>query len=88
MVCLGASNNKESACNVGGIDLIPGSKKIPWRRKWQSAPVVLPGKSCEQKSLVDYSPWDRKELNRTEKLTLSLSLSSLNYIIGQLFLTI
>ena len=29
----------------------------PWRRKWQSTPVLLPGKSNEQKSLVDYSPW-------------------------------
>ena len=41
---------KESACNAGdclqhsspGFD--PWVRKIPWRRKWQSTPVFLPGK--------------------------------------------
>jgi len=28
--------------------------KIPWRRKWQSTPVLLPGKSHGQRSLVVY----------------------------------
>ena len=36
---------KESACNAGDPGLIPGSGKIPWRRKWQPIPVFLPGKS-------------------------------------------
>ena len=31
--------------------------KIPWRRKWQSMPTVLPGKSHGQRSLAGYSPW-------------------------------
>ena len=35
--------------------------KIPWRRAWQHTLVFLPGKSHGQKSLVDYSPWGRKE---------------------------
>ena len=26
--------------------------KIPWRRKWQTTPVLLPGKSHGQRSLV------------------------------------
>ena len=29
---------------------IPGSGKIPWRRKWQPTPVFLPGKSHRQRS--------------------------------------
>ena len=29
------------------------SGKIPWRRKWQPSPVVLPGKSHGQRNLVD-----------------------------------
>ena len=33
-----------------------------WRRKWQSTPVLLPGKSHGQKSLAGYSPWDRKRV--------------------------
>ena len=39
-----------------------------WRRKWQSTPVFLPGKSHAQRSLVDYSPWGYKESDMTEQL--------------------
>ena len=31
--------------------------KVPWSRKWQPAPVFLPGKSHGQRSLVGYSQW-------------------------------
>ena len=31
--------------------------QIPWRRKWQSIPVFLPGEPHGQKSLMGYSPW-------------------------------
>ena len=30
---------------------------IFWRRKWQPAPVFLPGESHGQRSLAGYSPW-------------------------------
>ena len=30
--------------------------------------TLLPGKSCGGRSLVDYSPWGRKELDTTERL--------------------
>ena len=43
--------------------------KTPWRRKWLSIPVFLPGESHGQRSLVGYSP---KELDTTWQLTLSL----------------
>ena len=46
----------------------PWFGKIPWRRKWQSTLVLLPGKSHGQRSLVGYSPWVRKELDTTERL--------------------
>ena len=32
-------------------------RKIPWRRKWQPTPVLLPGESHGGRSLVGYSPW-------------------------------
>ena len=35
----------------------PWVGKIPWRRKWQPTPVLLPGKSHGQRSLLGYSPW-------------------------------
>ena len=47
--------------------------KIPGRRAWQPAPVFLPRKSYGQRSLVDYSPWDCKELNMPEQLAFSPS---------------
>ena len=65
----GSSEGKESVClqcRRPGFD--PWARKIPWRRKWQSTPVLLPGKSHGQRSLADYSPWDRKESDPTERL--------------------
>ena len=41
---------------------------IPWRRKWQSTPALLPGKSHGQRSLIGYSPWGHKESDTTERL--------------------
>ena len=44
----------------------PWVRNIPWRRKWQPAPVFLPGKSHRQRSLVGHSLWDHKESDMTE----------------------
>ena len=41
---------------------------MPWRRKWQPTPVLLPGKFHGLRSLVGYSPWDHKESDTTERL--------------------
>ena len=46
----------------------PWVGKIHWRRKWQSTPVLLPGKSHGQRSLIGYNPWSRKESDTTEQL--------------------
>ena len=51
----------------------PWVGRIPWRRKRQPTPVFLPGKSHRQRSLAGYGPWNRKESDTTELLTLSLS---------------
>ena len=53
-------------CGRPGFD--PWVRKIPWRRKWQPAPVLLPGKFHGRRSLVGYSPRDRKESDMTEQL--------------------
>ena len=34
--------------------------KIPWRRKWQPTPVLLPGKFHGQRSLASCCPWGYK----------------------------
>ena len=54
----------------------PWIRKIPWRREWQSSPVFLPGESHGQRSLVGYSPWGHKELDRAEWLTRSVRTRS------------
>ena len=53
-------------CGRPGFD--PWVRKIPWRRKWQPTPVLLPGKSHGQRSLVGYSPWGHQESDTTERL--------------------
>ena len=63
---LGDSDGKESACNTGDVDLIPGSGRFPWRREWLPTPVFLLGEFHRQRSLADYSPWSRKELDMTD----------------------
>ena len=52
----------------------PWVRKILWRRKWQPAPVFLPGEFHGQRRLAGYSPWGSKESDMSEQLTLSLSL--------------
>ena len=45
------------------------------RRQWQPTPVLLPGKSQGQRSLVGCSPWGPEELDMTERLHFHFSLS-------------
>ena len=59
-------SGKESACQFGRQGFDPWVGKIPWRMKWQPTPVVLPGKSRGQKSLVEYSPRGCKDSDITE----------------------
>ena len=54
-------------CRRAGFN--PWAREIPWRRKWQSTPIFLPGKPHGWSSLADYSPWSSKELDITEWLT-------------------
>ena len=65
----GGTSGKEPTCQCRrhktcGLDSWVG--KIPWKKAWQPTPVFLPGESHGQRSLVGYSPWGRKESDRTE----------------------
>ena len=62
----GGSDGKESAYNVGDLDLIPG---FPWRRKCLPTLVFLPGEFHIQKSQVGYSSQGQKESDMTETNT-------------------
>ena len=57
------SAGKESACNAGDLGLIPGLERSPGEGK---------GYSLQYSGLensMDYSPWDRKESDMTERLS-------------------
>ena len=56
----------QETCTRHGFDSLV--RKIPWRRKWQPTPVLLPGRSHGQRSLVGYSPWGCKMSDMTERL--------------------
>ena len=58
----------------------PWVGKIPWRRKWQSVFVFLPGKFHGQRSLVGHSPWDFKELDTAEHLSKSIHCSKIEFL--------
>ena len=48
---------------------------IAWRRQWHPTPVLLPGESHGQRSLVGCGPWGREESDTTEWLHFHFSLS-------------
>ena len=63
----GGLEGKASAYNeADGMGWDPWDGKIPWRRKWEPTPVLLPGKSHGWRSLVGYRPWGRKESDTNE----------------------
>ena len=57
---------KNPPANVGDLS-IPGLEKIPWRTERLPTPVFWPGEFH-----ILYSPWDCKESDMTERISLSL----------------
>ena len=64
----GGSDGKSICLQSGRPGFNPWVGQIPWRRKWQPTPVLLPGKSHGQRSLAGCSPWGCKESDMTERL--------------------
>ena len=60
----GASDGKESTCNVGDLCYIPGLE-----RSLGGGILFLPGVYHGQRSLLGFSPWGRKESDTTERLS-------------------
>ena len=70
-IALGSgSDSKETLCNVGDLDSIPGLGRSPG--EGNDNQFQLPGEFHGQRSLEGYSPLDCKELDTTERLTFSL----------------
>ena len=55
-------NPPANAGDTQDVGSVPGSGKIPWRRKWQTIPVFVPGKSHGQRSLAGYSLWGHRAM--------------------------
>ena len=51
------------------------ASRVLGRRQWHPTPILLPGKSHGQRSLVGCSPWGCKESDTTEWLPFHFSLS-------------
>ena len=62
----GGSVVKTLPANAGDTEMQPQSlgQEDARRRKWQPTPASLPGKFHGQRSLVGYSPWGHKELDK------------------------
>ena len=58
----GGSVVKKSTCQCVRHGFDPWAEKIPWRRKWQPAPVFLHGESHGERRLEGYSPWSHKRV--------------------------
>ena len=88
----GGATGKEDTCQCRRQKrprFYPWVGKIPWRRKWQSTPVFLPGESHGQRSLVSYSPWGCKGVRHdwaTKQQQQPLYISSTHLIIQMLLL--
>ena len=67
---LGGSDGKSVCLQRWRPGFDPRVGKIPWRKKLQPTPVLVPGKSHGRRSLVGCYPWGRKESDTTERLHL------------------
>ena len=65
----GGSDSKESACNVGHMNSIPGSGRSPGEGNGYPLQCSCLENSMDRGALVGYSPWDRRESDMTERLT-------------------
>ena len=66
----GGSNGKEFAYSAEDPGSIPGMGRSLGEGNGNPFQYFLPGVFHRQQSLVGYSPWDHKESNTTERLTL------------------
>ena len=65
-------NPPTNARDAGDTGLILGSGRSPGGGSGQHTLVILPGKTHGQRSLAGYSPWDGKESDKTERLSVHI----------------
>ena len=67
----GDSIGRESTCNVGDLSSIPELGRCPGGGHGNLLQYSCLGNPHGQRSLVDYSPWGRKEADTTEQLNIA-----------------
>ena len=76
-IYIGQAQVEEKKHKKRGVKIGPGTSlhifwveppSASWRWQWQPTPVLLPGKSHGQRSLVGCSPWGHGESDTTEQL--------------------
>ena len=73
----GPSRNKNHAHILCFRSSLKYPDKSIW---WQPTPVLLPGKSHGQRSLVGYSPWGGNELDMTAPLSTHTGVSDAHFL--------
>ena len=84
----GGSNGKESACNVGDLSSVPGLGRSPGGEHGNPIQNSCLENPHGQRSLVGYSPWGRKELDTTERLSTPERKGGSFYLYMEAFLLI
>ena len=70
LMCLlgfpGGSDSKESTCNAGDLDLVPGPGRSPGEGNGNPLQYSYLGNPMARGSLAGYGPWGHKESDTTE----------------------
>ena len=69
MIFPGGSDGKESACNAGDLDSIPGLGRSPGGGHGDPLQYACLETPHGLRSLADYTPWGHKESDTTEGLS-------------------
>ena len=70
-VALVVKNPPADAGDIRDAGSIHGWERSPGGGHGNPLQLFLPGESHGQRSLVDYSPWDYKELDTTEQIRMA-----------------
>ena len=78
----GGSPGKDSAYSAGDLGLTPGLGRSLGEGNGYPLQYPFPGKSHGQRTLAGYHPWDHKESDTNERLTLLLVVVGLVFVEG------
>ena len=75
----GGSGGEEPTCNVGDLGSSPGLRRSPGEGHGDSLQYYCLENPNGQRNLVGYGPWNHKELDTTERLSIALTIKKSPY---------